>query len=77
MTFKQALEKGILLLESENITDAKLDAWYLLSFVTQITRADYILKQNAIIDELTLYKYKDVLLKRLIKTLVLVVLLIL
>lgn len=64
MTFKQALEKGILLLESESIPDAKLDAWYLLSFVSQMTKAQYFLKQNDTIDELTLYKYKDVLLKR-------------
>ena len=64
MTFKQALEKGILLLESESIPDAKLDAWYLLSFVSQMTKAQYFLKQNDTIDEFTLYKYKDVLLKR-------------
>ncbi|MCR4830856.1 MAG: peptide chain release factor N(5)-glutamine methyltransferase [Pseudobutyrivibrio sp.] len=64
MTFKQALEKGILLLESESIPDAKIDAWYLLSFVSQMTKAQYFLKQNDTIDELTLYKYKDVLLKR-------------
>ena len=64
MTFKQALEKGILLLESEGIPDAKIDAWYLLSFVSQMTKAQYFLKQNDTIDELTLYKYKDVLLKR-------------
>ena len=64
MTFKQALEKGILLLESESIPDAKIDAWYLLSFVSQMTKAQYFLKQNDAIDEITLYKYKDVLLKR-------------
>lgn len=64
MTFKQALEKGILLLESESIPDAKIDAWYLLSFVSQMTKAQYFLKQNDAIDELTLYKYKDALLKR-------------
>ncbi|SDB20575.1 release factor glutamine methyltransferase [Pseudobutyrivibrio sp. YE44] len=64
MTYRQALEKGILLLESENIADAKIDAWLLLSFVTQLSRADYFLKQNEVIDEIALYKYKDLLLKR-------------
>lgn len=64
MTYKQALEKAILLLESENIADAKIDAWYLLSFVTGITKARFFLEQNQEIDEITLYKYKDVLLKR-------------
>ncbi|WP_028234871.1 peptide chain release factor N(5)-glutamine methyltransferase [Pseudobutyrivibrio sp. MD2005] len=64
MTYKQALEKAILLLESEAIADAKIDAWYLLSFVTGITKARFFLEQNQEIDEITLYKYKDVLLKR-------------
>lgn len=64
MTYKQALEKGILLLEAEKIPDARIDAWYLLSFVSELTRAQYFLKQNEEIDELALYKYKDVLLKR-------------
>ena len=64
MTFRQALEKGILLLESEDIADAKIDAWLLLSYVTQLSRADFFLKQNETIDEIALYKYKDLLLKR-------------
>ncbi len=64
MTLKQALEKGVQLLEAENIADAKLDAWYLLSYVSGITRSDYILRQSDELDELALYKYKDVLLKR-------------
>ena len=64
MTLKQVLDKGILLLESENVPDAALDAWYLLSYVTQLSKAQYFLKQNEEVDELTIYKYKDVLLKR-------------
>ncbi len=64
MTLKQALDKGVLLLETENIADAKLDAWYLLSYVSGITRSDFILCQGNAIDELTLYKYKEALLKR-------------
>ncbi len=64
MTFKEALNKGILLLESEDILDAKIDAWLLLSFVSGITKAQYFLKQNEEIPENTLYKYKEVLLRR-------------
>lgn len=64
MTLKQALEKGVQLLEAENIADAKLDAWYLLSYVSGISKARFILDQDNQIDELTLYKYKDALLKR-------------
>ena len=64
MTYKQALDKGILLLESEHIPDARIDAWYLLSFVSQMTKAQFFLEQHEQIDELTLYKYKEVLFKR-------------
>ncbi len=64
MTFRQALDRGCLLLESERILDAKLDAWYLLSYVSEMTKAQFFLKQNDIIDELILYKYQEVLLKR-------------
>ena len=64
MTYKQALEKGIKLLEAERIIDARIDAWYLLSYVSQLTKAKYFLVQNEEIDELTLFKYKEVLLKR-------------
>ena len=64
MTFKQALDKGIILLESENIVDAKIDAWYLLSYVSGLSKAQYFLKQSEEIDNNILYKYKDVLLRR-------------
>ena len=64
MTFKQALEKGILLLENEEIPDAKIDAWYLLSFVTAMTKAQYFLRQDEEIDDTTLFRYKEALLKR-------------
>ncbi|MBQ8490443.1 MAG: peptide chain release factor N(5)-glutamine methyltransferase [Pseudobutyrivibrio sp.] len=64
MTYKQALEKGIKILEAERIIDARIDAWYLLSYVSQLTKAKYFLVQNEEIDELTLFKYKEALLKR-------------
>ena len=64
MTYKEALNKGIVILESERITDAKIDAWLLLSFVSEMTKAQYFLKQTEQIDQLTLYKYQDVLFKR-------------
>ena len=64
MTYKQALEKGIKILEAERIIDARIDAWYLLSYVSQLTKAKYFLVQNDEIDELTLFKYKEALVKR-------------
>lgn len=64
MTFRQALDKGILILEAERIADAKIDAWLLLSYVSQLTKAQFFLKQKEEIDELTLFKYQQVLLER-------------
>lgn len=64
MTYKQALEKGFLILDSENIADAEIDSWLLLSYVSDMTKAEYFLKQNNEIDPLELYKYKNMLLKR-------------
>jgi len=64
MTLKEALDRGILLLEKEEIPDAKLDAWYLLSYVCKLTKAQYFLKQNDDIDEATLREYNDALKQR-------------
>ncbi len=64
MTFKEALDKGTILLENEKIVDAKIDAWLLLSYVSELTKAKYFLKKNDEIEELTLFKYKEVLLRR-------------
>nr|WP_330388678.1 HemK/PrmC family methyltransferase [Pseudobutyrivibrio sp. NOR37] len=61
MTLKQALDEGVLLLESAKISDAKIDAWYLLSFITGISRADYFLRQNDAMDEESYAKYQEVL----------------
>lgn len=64
MTLKQALDEGVLLLESKNIGDAKIDAWYLLSFITGITRADYFLRQNDAIEEESYARYQEALSRR-------------
>lgn len=64
MTYQEALSKGISLLESENIADARLDAWYLLSYVTEMSRASYIMEAALPIDDLALYKYQSLLYRR-------------
>ncbi len=64
MTLKEALDKGILLLESKEIPDARLDAWYLLSYVSKLTKAQYFLKQNDDIDDAVLREYNDALERR-------------
>ena len=43
MNYKQALDRGILLLENEGIEDAKIDAWYLLSYVSGMKKAENII----------------------------------
>lgn len=43
MTLEQLLQKGIIQLEKANISEAKLDAMYLLEHVCQITRMEYLL----------------------------------
>ena len=43
MTLEQLLQKGTIQLEEANISEAKLDAMYLLEHVCQITRMDYLL----------------------------------
>ncbi len=64
MTHQEALSRGVSLLESENIADAKLDAWYLLSYVTGMSRASYIMEATSPIDDLALYKYQELLYRR-------------
>ena len=41
MTMQQALQAGELKLTESGITEAKIDAWYLLEFVTGVSRAMY------------------------------------
>ncbi len=64
MTLKQALDKGILILESNNIADAQIDAWLLLSHVSNVTRADYFIKQNDLVDEAIYAKYIELIDRR-------------
>lgn len=46
MTQKEAYNYGELVLKQAEIEDAKLDAWYLLEYVTGTTRARYFLDMN-------------------------------
>lgn len=46
MTLKEAYEYGQEQLKKAEIDDAVIDAWYLLEFVTGITRAKYFLDMN-------------------------------
>ena len=46
MTYREALETGTKELEKEEITDAKLDAWYLLQMACDIDRNYYYLHEK-------------------------------
>lgn len=50
MTYREAIETGIRILQKENIADAKIDAWYLLQMACKIDRNFYYLHEE---DELT------------------------
>lgn len=64
MVYKEALKKGIMILEANDVADANLDAWYLLSYVTGMSKSRYILDQNQQMDDNELYRYQDVLFER-------------
>lgn len=46
MNLREAYEYGRKQLHNANISDADLDAWYLLEFVTGVTRAQYFLSSD-------------------------------
>ncbi len=46
MTLKEALDSGKQLLEKVRIQESALDAWYLLEYVTRVSRAEYFGDSN-------------------------------
>ena len=64
MKFCEALQNGIAILEAHGIADAKLDAWYLLAFVTGLTKDRYFLCQQEQMAEADYEKYQDALVTR-------------
>ena len=58
MTLKEAYEYGQVQLKNAEIDDAVLDAWYLLEYVTGISRAMYFMDMNREIssDQETMYR---------------------
>lgn len=63
MTFRQLLMKGENTLVEAGIEDAGIDAWYLLSHVTGMTRSQYFLHCNEEIDE-SIKNYESLIEKR-------------
>lgn len=64
MTLKEALDYGKEKLEEANIGDFALDAWYLLEFLTHVTRASYFGKPEAQMEEIQWEVYQELIHKR-------------
>lgn len=64
MTLKEALDYGKQSLENVGIEDAALDAWYLLEFLTHVTRASYFGEPFAQIEDIQWEVYKELIEKR-------------
>lgn len=63
-TLQMIYREGKEQLEAAGVPDADLDAWYLLEFVTGISKARYYGNPNAGIDEREALKYRDVIRQR-------------
>lgn len=59
MTLKEAYEYGQEQLKKTQIDDAVLDAWYLLEYVTGISRAMYFLDMNKVLDSEQEMRYRE------------------
>lgn len=64
ISYKEALDEATKQLLQCNIMDAKLDAWYLLEFVSGLSRVDYMLQCNATMDPEHYHKYRELTEKR-------------
>lgn len=63
-TLQMIYREGKEQLEAAGVPDADLDAWYLLEFVTGISKARYYGNPEAGIDEREVLKYRDVIRQR-------------
>lgn len=64
MTYKQAEQRGELLLQEAGVMDAKIDAWLLLEMVAKIDRSFYFTHINEEVEPEVLTEYERVLEKR-------------
>ena len=64
ISLKKAYKEGKEILAKAGITEADLDAWYLLEFVTGITKARYYMDPDQSMDPEAWKKYKEYLEKR-------------
>lgn len=63
-TLENALQEGRKLLKEKQITDSDIDAWYLLSFLFEMTRADYLMHSSMLISKEQYHEYMELIKKR-------------
>ncbi len=64
VTLKQLLEEGCQCLEQQEIPDARVDAWLLLSHVFHLRRVDYLIRPDAKAGEVLAETYRDCIRRR-------------
>lgn len=64
LTLKETLEEGIKILQNAHIEEAALDAWYLLEYVAEITRAEYYAHPDRVLSVEQGMQYKSLLEQR-------------
>lgn len=57
MTLQELYKEGILRLKRAKIAEAELDAWYLMEYVTGISKTMYYLRQQETVEEATVQNY--------------------
>lgn len=64
MTLKEALDYGKKKLEEANISDFAIDAWYLLEFLTHVTRASYFGNPDVELEDIKWEVYQELIVQR-------------
>lgn len=65
MTYRDLLQEGERQLQVAGNPEAKVDAWYLLEFVTGMNKQQYFLRMQEAVDERTVSSYHEALEKRM------------
>lgn len=65
LSYHEALQDGVSQLENLGIENANLDAWYLFSFVCEMTRTDYLMRRQESIPQPQYEQFKELLKRRI------------
>ncbi len=65
MTYRELLQSGVVRLERAHCVDAKLDAWYLLEYVSRLSKAEYYLRMQDEVSPETGNAYENVIAQRM------------